>query len=230
MVSNSPKGLKHSKSSTFGINTLSFCICMAQCLTSSQTFLQFIRPSSLLSYTSNTDCILKYSLETNYSNKKEWIESKDGSFQVRGAVGNLSFGRLCKCISKSEPGCWKSNSTESFDSFWRNKQAKLRTNSQITKRMDLDAKLPNNLSQNNNAVLSNHSNQWESFSDQPGIDEKINHPIAAADSSQPIPVNLDSSGLHGSTTMTNQHSTAHLHWQDHEVSHLLAYPSLLSAH
>ncbi len=37
-----------------------------------------------------------------------------------------------------------------------------------TKRMDLDAVLPNNLSQINNAVLSNHRKQWVSFADQPG--------------------------------------------------------------
>ena len=41
---------------------LSFCICMAQCHPSSQAFSQFIRPSSRLSYTSKTDCILKYLL------------------------------------------------------------------------------------------------------------------------------------------------------------------------
>ena len=35
-----------------------------------------------------------------------------------------------------------------------------------TKRMDLDAVLPNNLSQINNAVLSNHSKQRVSFADQ----------------------------------------------------------------
>jgi hypothetical protein len=64
-----------------------------------------------------------------------------------------------------------------------------------TKRMDLDALLLNNLSQINNAVLSNHSNQQESLTDQPGIDEEINYPIAASDSSQPTPINLDSSGL-----------------------------------
>ena len=34
-----------------------------------------------------------------------------------------------------------------------------------TKRMDLDAVLSNNLSQINNAVLSNHSNQQESLAD-----------------------------------------------------------------
>ncbi len=60
--------------------------------------------------------------------------------------------------------------------------------------MDLDDVLPSNLSQINNAVLSNHSNQQE-LADQPGIDEEINYPIAASDSSQPTPINLDSSRL-----------------------------------
>jgi len=64
-----------------------------------------------------------------------------------------------------------------------------------TEQMDLDAVLSNNLSQINNAVLSNHSNQQESLADQPGIDEEINYPIAASDSSQPKPINLESSGL-----------------------------------
>ena len=52
-----------------------------------------------------------------------------------------------------------------------------------TKQMDLDAVLPNNLSQINNALLSNHSNQWESLPDQLGIDDEINYLIAANDSS-----------------------------------------------
>jgi len=56
-----------------------------------------------------------------------------------------------------------------------------------TKQMDLDAVLPNNLSQINNALLSNHSNQWESLPDQLGIDDEINYLIAANDSSQPTP-------------------------------------------
>jgi hypothetical protein len=64
-----------------------------------------------------------------------------------------------------------------------------------TKRMDLNAVLPYNLSKINNAVLSNHSNQWESLADQPGIDEEINYPIATSNSSQPTPINLDSRGL-----------------------------------
>ncbi len=59
-------------------------------------------------------------------------------------------------------------------------------------------------------MLSNHSKQWESLANRPGIDEEINHPIATTDSSQTTPINLDSSGLRRSTTMTNQHSTAHL--------------------
>ena len=61
--------------------------------------------------------------------------------------------------------------------------------------MDLDVVLPNNLSHINNAVLSNHSNQRDSLSDQPRIDEENNYPIAASGSSQPTPINLDSSGL-----------------------------------
>jgi hypothetical protein len=64
-----------------------------------------------------------------------------------------------------------------------------------TKRMDLDAVLTNNLSHINNAVLSNHSNKRESLADQPGIDEEINYPIAASNSSQPTPINLASNGL-----------------------------------
>jgi hypothetical protein len=69
-----------------------------------------------------------------------------------------------------------------------------------TKRMDLNAVLSNNLSQINNAVLTNHSKQWISFADQPSIDEEINNPTAASDSSKnqwhmPTPINLESSGL-----------------------------------
>jgi hypothetical protein len=65
--------------------------------------------------------------------------------------------------------------------------------------MELDAVLPNNLSHINNAVLSNHSNQLKSLADQPGIDEEINYPIAASNSSQPTPINLDSGGLRPSS-------------------------------
>ena len=61
--------------------------------------------------------------------------------------------------------------------------------------MNVDAVLSNNLSQIKNALLSNRSNQQELLADQPGIDEEINYPIAASDSSQPKPINLESSGL-----------------------------------
>jgi hypothetical protein len=58
------------------------------------------------------------------SNEKEKIGCNGVIFTVLGADCNLSFGKLCKCISKSEPGCWKLNSTESFNSIQRNKQTK----------------------------------------------------------------------------------------------------------
>jgi hypothetical protein len=66
--------------------------------------------------------------------------------------------------------------------------------------MYLNALLPNNHSHINNAVLSNHSEQRVYFADQPGIDEEINNPTAASDSSKnqwhmPTPINLNSSGL-----------------------------------
>jgi hypothetical protein len=51
-----------------------------------------------------------------------------------------------------------------------------------------------------NAALSNCSKQWVSFADQPAIENEINNPIAASDSTHnlwhmPPPINLDSSGL-----------------------------------
>ncbi len=76
--------------------------------------------------------------------------------------------------------------------------------------MNLDAKFPRNqsLSTSNqdregvrdNAVLSNCSKQRVSFADQPGIENEINNPIAASDSTHnlwhvPPPINLDSSGF-----------------------------------
>jgi hypothetical protein len=57
---------------------------------------QFIRPSSSLSYTPNTDCILKYLLEIN---QIKGIEYNAGSFKVLGAIGTLSFGKSCKCMT-----------------------------------------------------------------------------------------------------------------------------------
>ncbi len=51
-----------------------------------------------------------------------------------------------------------------------------------------------------NAVLSNCSKQWVSFVDQPGIENEINNPIAASNSTHnlwhmPPPIILDSIGL-----------------------------------
>jgi hypothetical protein len=58
---------------------------MAQCLAHSETFLQFIRPSSLLSHTSKskTDCIFKYYLESNDHQRNECNAS---SSEVLGAL------------------------------------------------------------------------------------------------------------------------------------------------
>jgi hypothetical protein len=126
--------------------------------------------------------------------------------------------------------------------------------------MDLDAELPNNLSSKKTQVaycepkqdaelpskitdltntqtcgLCHNKSEPESFADQPGIDEEIDHPIAATDSSQnqwqmPTPINLDSSGLWqpcktevSATMMTNQN--AHLHSVSPQITHLhLASP------
>ncbi len=114
-----------------------------------------------------------------------------------------------------------------------------------TKWMDLDAELPDNLSSKKTCVaysepkqdaelpskitystntqtcgLCHNKSEPESFTDQPGINEEINHPIAVTDSSQnqwqmSTPINLDSRGLWqpsktevSATTMTNQN--AHL--------------------
>jgi hypothetical protein len=65
-----------------------------------------------------------------------------------------------------------------------------------------DAELPSKITDLTNTEtsgLSHNKSELESF-DQPGIDEKINQPIAATNSSQnqwlmPTPINLDSNGL-----------------------------------
>jgi hypothetical protein len=91
--------------------------------------------------------------------------------------------------------------------------------------MDFDAELPNNLSSKKTRVaysepkqdaelpsqitdstntqtcgLCHNKSEPESFADQPGIYEEIDHPIATTDSSQnqwqmPTPINLNSIGL-----------------------------------
>jgi len=68
------------------------------------------------------------------SNEKQSIECNVGSLKVLDSVGNVSFGKLCTCIHKSESSCWKSSSGESFDSISR------------TNKTNLDAERPNNLS------------------------------------------------------------------------------------
>jgi hypothetical protein len=78
------------------------------------------------------------------------------------------------------------------------------------------------------------------FLDQPCIDEEINHPIAATDSSpnqwqMPTPINLDFSGLcqsskteSSATTMMNQN--AHLHSASPQITRLrLASPQCFSS-
>jgi hypothetical protein len=124
-----------------------------------------------------------------------------------------------------------------------------------TKKTDLDAKLPNNLSSKKTQVaysepkqdaelpskitdsintqicgLCHNISELESFADLPGVNEEINHPIAATDSSQnqwqmPTPINLNSSGLWqpsktevSATTMMNQN--AHLHSASPQITHL----------
>jgi hypothetical protein len=93
-------------------------------------------------------------------------------------------------------------------------------------------------------ALSNHSEQWVSFADQPGIENKINNPIAASNSSQnlwhmPTPINLDSSGLpcssrtevlnrcgkvySNTTTLMNQDT--HLRLAGPQTTHLLGKPT-----
>jgi hypothetical protein len=83
--------------------------------------------------------------------------------------------------------------------------------------------------------LCHNKSEPESFADQPGIDEEIDHSIAATNSSQnqwqmPTPINLDSSGLWqpsktevSATIMMNQN--AHLRLASSQTTHLcLASP------
>jgi hypothetical protein len=85
------------------------------------------------------------------SNEKEKIGCNGGFCTVLGADCNLSFVKLCECISKFEPGCWKSNATESFDSIQRNKQ----TNSSAKTALKATAEMqPSADSNNTNNALS----------------------------------------------------------------------------
>jgi hypothetical protein len=66
-----------------------------------------------------------------------------------------------------------------------------------------DAELPSMITDSTNTQtcgLCHNKSEPESFADQLGINEEINHPITAINSSQnqwqmPTPINLDSSGL-----------------------------------
>jgi len=69
----------------------------------------------LVTQANNLIAFLKYLMGIIRSDEKKKIECNAGSSEVLGAVGDLSFGKLCTCIHKSEPSCWKSSSVESFD-------------------------------------------------------------------------------------------------------------------
>jgi hypothetical protein len=68
-------------------------------------------------FLNNLIAFLKYLLGIIRSDEKKKIECNARSSEFLGAVGNLSFGKLCTCIHKSEPSCWKSSWGESFDSI-----------------------------------------------------------------------------------------------------------------
>jgi hypothetical protein len=111
---------------------------MAQYLPSSrQTFSQFIRHMSLLSYTSKTktDCIQNF-IEQQL--KQNGLNCNDSSFQVLGAFGNLSFRKFRRCIHESELSHWKSCSNKSLDSICgTNEQPTNGPNSEPTKQTEL---------------------------------------------------------------------------------------------
>jgi hypothetical protein len=120
-------------------------------------------------------------------NEQQRIECNASYFKDLGAVGTCS-------LSASHANAFTSLSYVAGNQVWINHLTRLQqpmsnpTNEpscepirEPTKRMDLNALLSNNLSQINNAVLSNHSKQQVSFADQPGIDEEINYSIAASE-------------------------------------------------
>jgi hypothetical protein len=77
------------------IDTLPLCIRKAECLaSSSQTFSQFIRPKSLLSYTQKSKLTaLKKFIEAL---KRKGMNAMPALFEVLSAVANLSFGKYYK--------------------------------------------------------------------------------------------------------------------------------------
>jgi hypothetical protein len=102
---------------------------MAKCLASSQTLTQFIRPSFLLSFTSKTDCVLKYLL----SIESKGLNCNDGSFQVVVLLAIFLLQPMSNPTNKPSrnPICEPIND-----------QTTNRTNQQL----EQDALLPGNLS------------------------------------------------------------------------------------
>jgi hypothetical protein len=151
--------------------------------------------------------------------KSKRLNCNDSSFKTLGADCNLSFGKSCKCIHKHELCCGNQGQEKHWFQFEEpindpTNEPSCEQTRKPTKQMDLDAEFPRNqsLSTSNqdregvrdNAALSNHSKQRVSFADQPGIENEINNPIAASNSTHnlwhmPPPINLDSSGLHRSS-------------------------------
>ena len=136
---------------------------MAQCLARSLTFSQFIRPSSLLGYTQANQKL------TAYLNII-WKAMIDKGLNAMPALSKFLV-LLALVLSACHANVFTSLSSEAGNQVQINHLTQLQqpisdpTNepsrkpiSKPTKQMDLDAVLSNNLSQINNAVLSNHSN------------------------------------------------------------------------
>jgi len=143
------------------------------------------------------------------SNEQQRIECNASSFKVLGAIGTRSSASHANAFTSLS---WVAGNQVRINHLTRLQQPMSNPTNEPSckpicepiKQMDLNALLQNNLSQINNDALSNHSKQWVSFADQPGIDEEINNPAAASDSSKnqwhmPTPINLESSGFRRSS-------------------------------
>jgi len=134
---------------------------MAQCLARSQTFAQFIRPSSLLSYTQANQTL------TVFLNII-WKAMNSNGLNAMPALSKFLV-LLALILSASHVNVSISLSSVAGNQVRINHLTRLQqpisdpTNESSRKpickpttRIDLDAVLPNNLSQINNAVLYNH--------------------------------------------------------------------------
>jgi hypothetical protein len=143
---------------------------MAHCLAHSQTFSQFIIPSSLQSYTQANQKL------TAFLNII-WKAMIGKGLNAMPALSKFLV-LLALVLSASHANVFASLSSVAGNQIQINHLTQLQqpisnpTNEpsrkpicEPTKRMDLDAVLSNNLSQINNAVLSNRSNQQESLAD-----------------------------------------------------------------